>query len=265
MQHEIVSERIDVMVDDDPESSVMGAYLARPAAPGRYPGVLIGCEIFGVTAHIRHVTDRVATLGYVAIAPDFYHRTAPGIELAADPDGRARGRELMQRLTRPDVLRDVRAAMAHLRDHAHSAPRISMVGFSLGGHIAYFAATQLDLAATAVFYGGWLPTRDITLSQPDPTLTPGIAAHDGHVLFLVGEQDQLIPADHRQKIAARLRAAGVRHEMVVYPATPHGFFCDERDTFQQAAADDAWRRVRDLLAAEISPEPTSRVKSSWAE
>lgn len=258
MEHEIVSERIDVMVDDDPASSVMGAYLARPAASGQYPGVLIGFEIFGVTAHIRHVTDRVARLGYVAIAPDFYHRTAPGIELAADPDGRARGLELMQQITRPDVLRDVRAAMVHLRDHAHSAPRTGMVGFSLGGHIAYFAATQLDLAATAVFYGGWLPTRDIPLSQPDPTLTltPGIATHDGRVLFLVGEQDQLIPADHRRQIAAQLRAAGVRHEMVVYPATPHGFFCDERDTFRQAAADDAWRRVRDLLAAELSPEST---------
>lgn len=254
MEHDIVSERIDIVVDDDPEPAVMGAYLARSATPGRYPGVIIGFEIFGVTAHIRDVTDRVARLGYVAIAPDFYHRTAPGIELAADSDGRSRRLELMRQLARHEALRDVRAVMTYLRDHAHGAPSTGMVGFSLGGHIAYFAATQLDLAATAVFYGGWLPTRDIALSQPDPTLTltPGIAAHDGRVLFLVGEQDQLIPADHRRQIAARLRADGVRHEMVVYPDTPHGFFCDERDTFHQAAADDAWRRVRDLLASELS-------------
>lgn len=259
VEHEIVSEKIDVVVKD-PESSLMGAYLARPAAPGRYPGVIIGFEMFGVTAYIRDVTERVARLGYVALAPDFYHRTAPDIDLAADPEGRSRGYELLQQLARPDVLRDVQAAMTHLRDHASSAPRTGMVGLSLGGHIAYFAATQLDLAATAVFYPGWLPTREITLSQPDPTLTltPGIARHGGRLLFLAGEQDHLLSADQREQIAEQLRADGVRHEMVVYPDAGHGFFCDERDTFHQASADDAWQRVRDLLATGLSPESTPR-------
>jgi hypothetical protein len=84
------------------------------------------------------------------------------------------------------VLADVRAAMGYLR--SHSAARIGMVGFSLGGHIAYLAATQLDLAATAVFYGGWIVTGDIPLSQPEPmlSLTPGIA---GRLLFLIGAGD----------------------------------------------------------------------------
>jgi len=259
VEHEIVSERIDVVVDDE-ESPVMGAYLARPAAPGRYPSVVIGFEMFGVTEYIRGITERVAKLGYVALAPDFYHRAAPGIELAADPDGRGRGYELLQQLARPDVLRDVQAAMTHLRNHENGTPRIGMLGFSLGGHIAYFAATQLDLAATAVFYPGWLPTRDIPLSRPEPTLTltPGIAEHDGRLLLLVGEQDHLFTADQFGQIAERLRADAVRHEMVVYPDAGHGFFCDERDTFHQASADDAWQRVRDLLATELSPESTLR-------
>jgi carboxymethylenebutenolidase len=132
-----------------------------------------------------------------------------------------------------------------------------MVGFSLGGHIAYLAATGLDLAATAVLYGGWLPTTDIPLSRPEPTLdlTPGIAKHGGRVLVLVGDEDRLIPAEQRRLIAERLSEAGVRHELVVYPGTPHAFFFEEAETFRPGPAEDAWRRVTELLAAELTPEP----------
>lgn len=259
MKHEIVCEEVEVVVEEDSPPSAMGAYLARPVAPGAYPGVVVGMEIFGVTGHIRDITERVAGLGYVAIAPDFYHRTAPGIELSRDEDGRTRGLELMRRLTRDEALGDVRAAMSQLRGleaGADDALKIGMVGFSLGGHIAYLAATQLDLAATAVFYGGWIPTRDVPLSTPDPTLdlTPGIAARDGHLLFFVGGQDKLIPPKQRQQIEGALFAAGVRHEVVVYPDVPHGFFCDQADTFDQASRDDSWERVRELFAHELAPD-----------
>lgn len=250
-----------MVVEGEPVTSAMGAYLARPAAPGSYPGVVIGMEIFGVTAHIRDVTERVAGLGYAAIAPDFYHRTAPGVELPRDADGRAKGLELMDRLTREEALGDVRAAMAHLRGLSTSAgvgPKVGMVGFSLGGHVAYLAATRLDLAAAAVFYGGWIPTRDVPLSQPDPTLdlTPGIAARDGYLLFFVGGQDRLIPPEQRQRIEDALNAAGVRHEVVVYPDVPHGFFCEEADTFDRASRDDSWQRVREFLVRELALGPT---------
>lgn len=263
MEHEIVCEEVEVAVEGEPAASPMGAYLAQPAAPGSYPGVVIGMEIFGVTGHIRDITERVAGLGYVVIAPDFYHRTAPGIELSRDADGRTRGLELMRRLTRDEALADVDAAMAHLRSFrasADDASKIGMVGFSLGGHIAYLAATQLDLAATAVFfYGGWIPTRDVPLSTPDPTLdlTPGIAARDDYLLFFVGGQDRLITSEQHRQIEEALRKAGVRHEIVVYLDAPHGFFCEEADTFDQASRDDSWQRVRELLARELTPDPTT--------
>jgi carboxymethylenebutenolidase len=80
--------------------------------------------------------------------------------------------------------------------------------------------------------------------------TVGIAKHDNRVLFLVGETDHLFNAEHH-KIAKRLRDEGVNHELVVYPDTPHGFFCHERDTYRAAAAENAFARVTALLADEL--------------
>jgi acetyl esterase/lipase len=123
------------------------------------------------------------------------------------------------------------------------------IGLSLCGH-AYLAATELDLAAVAVLYGGWIPTADIALSRPEPTLarTAGIS---GRVLALVGESDHAIPPEHRRAIAEALRADAIRHDLVEYPGASHGFLCDRRDTFDPAAAEDAWRRIEELLTAEL--------------
>lgn len=249
----ITTGYVDIMVDEQSSSSTMGAYMARPQAPGSYPGVIIGFELFGVTSFIRTMVDRIAQLGYVALAPDFYHRSFPGIELEATAEGRARGFELLHQFTRQQATNDVRAVMTYLRDEGKCS-KIGMVGFSVGGHIAYLAATQLDLKATVAFYPGWLLSEDIPLSRPIPTLslTPGMADHDGYLLLLVGEQDSLIPAAQRETIARELRAAHVRHELVVYPDTPHRFFCEEGESYRQGAAEDAWCRVQEVLASELT-------------
>ena len=227
-----------------------GGYLAQAPAAGRRGAVLVGMEMFGVTAYVRSVADRIAALGYTAYAPDFYHRVAPGIELEPDNDGRARGFELAGTLTRGQALEDLRAAIELLRARDDATGAVAMVGMSFGGHIAYLAATQLDLATTVVFYGGWLTGTDIALSRPAPTLalTPGIRAP---LLYLVGDADHAVPTADRERIAAALGAAGVEHELVVYPDTPHGFFCDVRDTYRPAQAADAWARTRRALASAL--------------
>lgn len=161
----------------------------------------------------------------------------------------------MAQLTRQQAINDVRATMGYLSSRPDATGRSAIVGFSLGGHVAYLAASQLDLAATAVLYGGWIPTRDIPLSQPEPTitLTPGIAKHGGRLLFLVGDQDQLIGAEQRRELKDALTTAQVRHELIVYPDTPHAFFWEGTDTFRPTSRDNAWRRMQDLLAAELAP------------
>ena len=249
---EILTESVTVAVDD---GTTMGGYLARPAAPGPLPGVVVAGELFGVSAHVRDVCERLAREGYPALAPDLNHRAAPGVELPHDANGRERGFDLLGRMTRAGALADMRAAVAYLR--AGGADRVGLFGLSLGGHVAYLAATEPatigpNCSAVAVAYGGWLPTTDIPIGRPEPTLagTPRITAR---VLALYGENDHAIPAADRDAIAGALRAAGVRHEFVTYPGVSHGFLCDRRDTYDAAAAEDAWRRVLALFTTELTP------------
>jgi carboxymethylenebutenolidase len=250
MPQEIIRERVTVPVDGQPS---MGAYLVRPSAPSQYPAVLIGMELFGVTQHIRNIADRLAEQGYLVMAPDFYHRAEPGVELTYDQNGRTRGFELLHRLSRAEALQDVSAVMRFLKQRRDFRGRIGFLGFSVGGHIGYLASTQLDIAACACFYAGWLPNTEVELSQPKPTLTltSGIAGNGGRLLYFVGGKDFLVTPPQRAEIACALQDANVRHEMVVYPDAQHGFFCDERDTFDKTSRDDAWKRVLELFAVEL--------------
>ncbi len=138
--------------------------------------------------------------------------------------------------------------MDHLR--AGGRPHVGTVGLSLGGHVAYLAATELDLAAVAVLYGGWIPGTEIPLSQPEPTLS-GTPRINGRMLLLVGEHDHVVPPEHRLAMAGALRAAGVRHELVEYPGAQRGFLCDRRDSYDRGSASDAWHRIQELLAGEL--------------
>lgn len=219
----------------------MRAYVARPRVPGSYPGVVVAHQLFGVTADIREAADRIAALGYVAIAPDFYHRAEPGVELAADDAGRERGFALMNTLTREGVLADVRAAM----DYLGTVRPVGMLGLSMGGHLAYYAATQVDLAVTVVLYAGWLTGTDISVSRPSPTLdlTSGIK---GRLLYLVGSDDHVITAEQRQRIADRLEADRIDHQVIVYAGAPHAFL-----SMDLPAAEEAWKTIEEALAASL--------------
>ncbi|WP_203836536.1 dienelactone hydrolase family protein [Winogradskya humida] len=236
-----ITETIQIPVQG---STPMPAYVARPAAPGSAPAVLVGMELFGVSAHVRDVCEQLADLGYYAVAPDFYHREPSTGELPADAEGRARGFDMLGRLTREQALADVGATLTQLRNAGHHVA--GMVGLSVGGHLAYLSATAFHLPAVAVFYGGWLPTTDIPLSRPQPTLDR-TSAITSRVLMLLGADDPLIPAEQRKQIAEALSVAGVAHELVEYSGAGHGFFCRQRDSYEPVAAADAWGRVCRML------------------
>ena len=230
------------------DGTSLPVYVARPAADPARTGVIVAHELFGVSPDIRGVADDLAGAGYLAIAPDFYHRDAPpGRWLERDDAGRQEGFGYLRRLGREQALADVAAAMAWLGAEP-GIERVAVVEFSAGGHLSYLAACRLPVSRTAVLYGGWLPGTDIPLGQPEPTLalTPGIT---GRLLYLVGEHDTLIDAGQREQIRTALAAAGVDHELVAYPGVQHAFFWPGTPPFSQAARDDAWRRILELLAS----------------
>jgi carboxymethylenebutenolidase len=237
---------IDIPVAD---GTTLPAYLARPAADPAPAGVIVAHELFGVNPDIRGVADDLAAAGYLTVAPEFYHRdAAPGRWLERDDAGRQEGFGYLHRLRRDQALADVAAGLDWLRSQP-GIERVAVIGFSAGGHLSYLAACRLPVSRTAVLYGGWLPSTDIPMSQPTPTLdlTPGIT---GRILYLVGEDDALIDAGQREQIRAALTAAGIEAEVVSYPGVGHAFFWPGTPPFNKRARDDAWARILALLGSD---------------
>ncbi|MBD0741486.1 hypothetical protein BG418_08295 [Streptomyces sp. CBMA152] len=101
-------------------------------------------------------------------------------------------------------------------------------------------------------YGGWTLDGGIPLAEPEPPLTPhgaaAMAAHGTTLLGLVGGQDFLISMDEWQRLGQRLEQAGVRHELIAYPAAQHGFLCEDRpESYDADAAEDAWKHILKAL------------------
>jgi len=244
---EIVTERVEIPLEG---GGTMGGYLARPASGGPHPGVVVFMEIFGVNGHIRDVTERVAREGYVALAPDYFHRTGPGVEYGYDDDGMAKGMKLLGQLVASEMIGDARAAVAFLRGRDDVTDKVGAMGFCIGGHMTYLAACETDVDAAASFYGGGI------VADPGPGGEASTVGRTGkirgHLLCLFGGQDALIPADQVATIRKALADAGTSHEVVVYDPANHGFFCDQRATYHAASAKDAWERVKALFAAELA-------------
>ncbi|MBI3246777.1 MAG: dienelactone hydrolase family protein [Deltaproteobacteria bacterium] len=243
---EITTERVHIGVD----GKTMGGYLARPTDGAARPAVLVFMEIFGVNAHIRDVAERVAREGYVALAPDFFHRTGPGVDYGYDQTGFTEGIKLLGALKSDEVAADARAALSFLKRKTYvRGDRLGAMGFCIGGHVTYLTACETDVKAAASFYGGGIAKGQGLGGQAS---TIGRTSQiGGKILCLFGEKDPLIPLSEIDAIKAELKQHNVRNEVVVYPGADHGFFCDHRGTFDKASAEDSWTRVKKLFAEEL--------------
>jgi carboxymethylenebutenolidase len=203
----IRTERIEIPVG----TGTMGGYLARPDDDTPRPGVVVFME-------------RVAAEGYVVLAPDFFHRTGPGVEYGYDDEGMGKGMALLGQLEADEMIADAQAAVAALRARSDVGDKVGAMGFCIGGHMTYLAACETDVNAAASFYGGGIAAPQGPGGQ-EPTLgrTSKIG---GRILCLFGAEDSLIPSDQVDAIQQSLAAAGTAHDTVVYPGADHGFFCD---------------------------------------
>ena len=237
-------------VNIDFSSKRMPAYMAWPDRDGPWPAVIVLMEIFGVNSHIRSVVDRLAAEGYVAIAPNYYHRTAENLELGYSERDIATGRQHKEKTTREGIISDMRAVIQFLQIDQNVSPkdRMGCVGFCFGGHVAYIAASMKEIVATASFYGAGIATESPGGGAATITHTREI---QGEMLCLFGEKDASIPHEQTVAIDQALRDANVRHEVIRYANTAHGFFCDQRDSYDPSAAEDAWLRLKALFHEEL--------------
>lgn len=233
-QSELIKEKIELKV---PGSSPMAAYAARPASGGPRPGLILFQEAFGVNSHIRNVTERFAAQGYVAIAPELFHRTAPaGFE--GNYNEFASVAPHYQAVTNEGAQADTQAAYDWLHSNPHViADQISCVGFCMGGRIAFLANSVLPLRGAVSFYGGGIA----------PGLLDRAAELHGPALLIWGGLDKNIKPEHRKAVADALSAAGKVYVNVEFSNANHGFFCDERSAYQPDAARQSWALTLEFL------------------
>ncbi len=201
-------------------------YLALPVGSGPWPGVVVIQEWWGLNDNIRDIADRLAAERFVALAPDLYYG-----ETAHEPDD---ARKLAMGLEYPDALGVIQAAINYLNDLDQVAPKqIGLVGFCMGGGLAWHGAAHLSGVGAAVpCYGG------------GPDMAPEVAARiESPVLAIYGELDRGVSPEVARRRASLMDAAGVRHETIIYPGAEHAFMNDRRPVYNHEAAEDAWRRI----------------------
>ena len=208
----------------------LGGYRADPAtAPNA--AVVVMQEIFGVNHHIRAVCDRLAREGYVAIAPAIFDRIEHNFQSGYSPDEIAVARKFVADPDWAAMLRDTQAAIDAVRDVGPAG----IIGFCLGGSIAYAAATKLSgLSAAIGYYGGAI----VRFADDKPKVPTQLH---------FGEKDSGIPLGDVETI----RAKRPEVEIYIYPGAQHGFHCDERPSYDKASSDIAWPRSLDFLAKHL--------------
>lgn len=224
------------------------AFVARPDKPGRHPVILVIHEAFGLHEYIRDVCRRFAKLGYVAIAPAFFVRIGDPAPLAELPAVM----KIVNATTDAQTLGDINGAVTFLKQQSYAdIKRLGVTGFCWGGRWTWLAAALVpEVKAAGAWYGFMVPTPiNQMLPSPDAKpqadrLWPSDYATKLHapVLGLYGGLDPVtktVPAMREALAAAKAKGS----EIIVYPHSAHGFHADYRASYNEADAQDGWRRL----------------------
>ena len=209
----------------------LGAYRADPAT-ARKGAVVVIQEIFGVNHHIRAVCDRFADQGYVAVAPAIFDRIERNFQSGYSPDEIAVARKFVANPDWQAMLIDTQAAIDAVKD----VGPVGIIGFCLGGSVAYAAATKLSgLSAAIGYYGGAI----VRFADDKPRVPTQLH---------FGDKDAGIPLADVETIRAKRPDV----EIFVYPGAQHGFGCDERASYDKASADLARQRSLAFFAKHLA-------------
>ena len=228
---EIKSDFVTTKVSD---GTSMRLYVARPSGAAPQRGLLVMQEAFGVNAHIRDIAERFAREGFLAVAPELFHRSGTGFEGRYDdfPSAMVHLKELRD----ANLEADFRAAYDWLRANGVAAGSpVAAVGYCMGGRAAVLASLTLPLECAVSFYGGGIAPNPM-----NPGLLGRIKDLKNPVLLFWGGKDQHITLEQRRAVADALTAAGKSYVNVEFSEADHGFFCDARASYNPVAASQAW-------------------------
>jgi carboxymethylenebutenolidase len=229
---------IELTADDAHKFS---AYRAEPTDAPK-GAVVVVQEFFGVNPHIRKIADSFAAKGYVAIAPSLFDRVKPGVELGYDEDGLSAGLHFMQQVETERSLGDIQAAV----DAVKGAGKVAIVGYCWGGYLAYLSANRVNGIACSIGYYGGGVVDEYREKRKVPTL------------LHFAEDDPLIPFEN----VIQFRAHRPDVSAFSYPAATHGFNCDERDSYNQAAAEKALDRTLFWISQYVEDQAPIALKNA---
>lgn len=249
----MISQDVIIPVD----GSNMQAYLARPQeGSGSHPAVIVLHELFGFTPETKRVTEMMASIGYVGLAINYYHRTNPEMSEPYTEEGMKRALEIARPVTARNLGTDIHGAVEWLNAQPFvKAGKIATLGFGFGATAAFVTADQHDLSGAIMFYPTYLAA-----SMPGGGEPPLEHANEVNVplLLIFGEQDYYVSRYDMDRIRQTLKAASKDVRMQIYPNVGHSFFRHGRpqaveelksysdEAVAQAVA-DSWDLVKSFL------------------
>jgi carboxymethylenebutenolidase len=210
-------------------SNPMEAYVATPQGEGQFPAIIVFQEAYGVNAPIRDVADKLAQEGFLAVAPELFHRTAPAGYEAGYGDFSV-VMPHFQAITPEGLTDDINAVYNWLQAQPNvKGDKIGTIGFCLGGRVSYFANSVVKLAAAVSFYGG-----------STHTIADRAKEFQAPMLMFWGGKDTHILPEHVQTVTDALKEAGKDYVNVVVSYAEHAFFNHERPSYHARAAKESW-------------------------
>src|SRR3984885_7235084 len=218
----VVEEQVELVTAWGP----MRTHIIRPAVAGKYPGIVFYTEIFQVTGPIRRTAAMLAGHGYVVAIPEIYHEfESAGTVLAYDQAGADRGNVLKTTKELASYDADARAVLDHLKSRPGCTGHLGAMGICIGGHLAFRAAMNPDVAGAVCFYATDIHKGGLGLGMSDNSMARA-GEIKGELLMVWGRQDPHIPTEGRMAVLARLNEVGTRltwHEV----NAAHAFMRDE--------------------------------------
>ncbi|MGH2833207.1 MAG: dienelactone hydrolase family protein, partial [Solirubrobacteraceae bacterium] len=243
-------EMVDIKMND----GIADAYLSRPDAEGTYPGVLLLIDAFGLRPRIEEMADRIATKGFVVLAPNVFYRAgrAPVISLDGLGDPERRGAifeqimPLLKELTTERIVSDAHAYLETL-EKAGRGP-VAITGYCLGGRLGWRVAVAYPdrVAAVGAFHTGGLVTED----QDSPHL--GASEVHAELYFGFADNDHSMTTESIEALTQALDAAGVSYRSEVYEGAAHGYTMSDTPAYDEAAAERHFEALFDLLGRTVA-------------
>lgn len=219
-------------------SGSMPVFTAAPDGK-KCPVIIVIQEVFGVNNHIKEICRRFAKEGFIAMAPEIFHRK--GHHIIAEYDAREAIMPLLGLLSNENLISDIRDVINFIPELPNAdTSKVFTIGFCVGGFASLLASTEFPLSGAISFYGAGLvrPRENLKLTP----FVEKLADSECPLLLFFGEKDASIPEADRFEIRRVLDGNHVPHEMIVFGEADHGFFCDERRTYHRESSEIAWKK-----------------------